>query len=219
MIAAAVAGCTGPHLKDEPPAGVSLAGNWKLDPQLSTDARKALKQLIPPPPHSARRSPDSVEGILAGDTGDEGPPSSGAGGGRRNAQFGGGGTSEFTPDIQLQQSLLSGGDFLRVEQRPNEFVMSDGETTRSFVPGEKSVVSVPTGVADQSTGWKGNEYWIEIKPQVGPKVTEKLRHSDKGDQLIETIDVASEGRVRPLHVIRVYNPTQGGAPIVLPGEN
>ncbi len=227
-LAAALAGCVGmKRLSDEPPPGVSLAGSWQLDPQLSTDSRKALAQILPP--KRKRPRPTEEDEAQAGgpyDTGEQGPsggPQGPQGGGRGQGggAFGVGGQASdanYTPDITFQQSLLAGGDYLRVQQRPDEFIISDGETTHSFVPGEQSVVSVPSGVADQSTGWKGKEYWIQIRPQVGPKATEKLHLSDKGDQLIETIDVGSEGRVKSLHVTRVYRPTRA-IPLVVPGEN
>jgi hypothetical protein len=232
-LAAVLADCTAmSRVADEPPPGVTLAGNWQLDTHLSTDPRQALKQLVPP---RKGKPPPGGNGADTGapvDTGEQGPPSTGGtggpggGGGGRGGRGGAGGpqftsspdTNNFVPDITLQQSLLAGGEFLKIEQRDGEFVIANGENTRSFVPGEKSVISVPSGVADQRSGWKGKEYWIEIKPQVGPKVTEKLRLSDKGDQLIETIDVGSEGRVKPLHVTRVYVPARD-IPITLPGEN
>jgi hypothetical protein len=211
-IASALAACTSmSRVKDEPPPGVTLAGNWQLDTHLSTDTRTALRQLVRP----SHKRPQSDAAETA-DSGDQGPPS-GARGGRPVRQYGLE-SNDLPPDISLQLSLLAGGDFLKIEQRPEEFVIGNGETTRSFVPGEKSVVSVPSGVADQESGWKGKQYWIEIKPQVGPRVIERLHLSDKGDQLIETIDVSGEGRVKALHVTRVYNPTRD-VPIVLPGEN
>ncbi len=233
-VAAGLAGCTGlGRLSEDPPPGVSFAGNWQLDPHASTDSRQALKQIVPPP--SRKRRPPSDEGDYPGGSGGDsggsqgpggqgpggqGPGGQGPGGGRGGARYtqSGDNPNNIPIDISLQQSLLTGGDYLKIEQRANELVISNGETTRSFVPGELSVVSVPTGVADQSSGWKGKEYWIEIKPQVGPRATEKLRLSDKGDQLTETIDVASEGRVHKLHVVRVYTPTRE-VPIIVPGEN
>jgi hypothetical protein len=217
VVAGTLAGCTGmSRLSEDPPPGVNLAGNWQLDPRLSTDPQKALKQIVPPP--SRRQSPQegSLQDILQS-TDEQGPPGRGRGGQSGSSQYAG--ENGIPIDTTLQQSLLSGGDFLKIEQRPSELAISNGETTRSFIPGERSVVSVPSGVADQSSGWKGKEYWIEIKPQVGPRVTEKLRRSDKGDQLIETIDVGSEGRVKPLHVVRVYNPAQEAPGVVLPGVN
>lgn len=125
-------------------------------------------------------------------------------------------TERFRPDLSLQRQMLGGGDYLRIEQRPSEFIVSNGETTRSFIPGERDVVSVPSGVADQRSGWKGKGYWIQIRPQVGPRVTERFRLSDDHKRLIETIDIAGEGRVRSLAVTRVYVPTSH-VPSYVPG--
>lgn len=122
------------------------------------------------------------------------------------------GMNDFPPDIALQQSLLAGGDWLKIEQRPDELVITNADASRSFVPGQRSVVSVPSGVADQRTGWKGREYWIILRPQVGPSATEKLKLSDDGKRLIETIEVGSEGRVSRLEVRREYVPA-GSIPL------
>jgi hypothetical protein len=213
------------RLSDEAPPGINLSGAWQLDPQLSTDSRQALQHLVQNrkgrPSSGAGAGGDVGAGPDTGggpdEQGQQGPPSGGRGygGGPRVSQ---GGANDITVDTTLQQSMLRGGDYLQIEQRPSELVISNGDTTRTFVPGEKSVVSVPSGVADQRSGWKGKQYWIEIRPQVGPSVTEKLHLSDKGDQLIETIDVGSEGRVRRLHVTRVYTPTRE-VPTTVPAEN
>ncbi|MGH8260595.1 MAG: hypothetical protein ACREUG_13030, partial [Steroidobacteraceae bacterium] len=129
------------------------------------------------------------------------------------------GTDSFPPDIALQQSLLAGADWLRIQQQPGELVITNAETSRSFAPGERSVISVPSGVADQRSGWKGGEYWVEIKPQVGPAATEKLRLSPDGKQLIETIEVGSEGPIPRLDVKRVYVPSAGIPAGPLPSDN
>ncbi|HTX24567.1 MAG TPA: hypothetical protein VMD03_07920 [Steroidobacteraceae bacterium] len=206
------------RLSDEAPPGVNLSGAWQLDPQLSTDSRQVLQHLVQK--RKGRPPPDADEIGAGSDTGEgpdeQGPPGGGRGYGPRVSQ---GGVNDLPVDITLQLSMLRGGDFLRIEQRPSELVVSNGDTTRTFVPGERSVVSVPSGVADQRSGWKGKQYWIQIRPQVGPSVTEKLRLSDKGDQLIETIDITGEGRVRPLHVTRVYTPARGIPAPPLPLEN
>ncbi len=223
--AVSLAGCAGlTHVSDQPPPGFMLAGMWKLDPELSTDSRAALQHILPKP--SKRPSPSSDEDLT-----DSTADSSGAGTGNGSGSGQGQGqgrdrrsqsspfASEDNPgypvDISLQRSLLSGGDYLRIQQRPDEFVVWNGDTTRSYVPGEQSVVSVPSGVADQRSGWKGKAYWISIRPQLGPNVTEEFHLSDDGKHLIETIDVASDHRVHSLKVTRVYDPTQA-VPVNVP---
>jgi len=114
----------------------------------------------------------------------------------------------FAPDLSLQRSLLANGDWLRIEQRPGEIVISNAESSHTYVPGERSVVSVPGGVADQRSGWKGRAYWISLKPQVGPRATETFALSPDGKQLIETIELGKDGRVPSLTVKRTYDPTR-----------
>ncbi len=205
---------------------MSLAGTWKLNPQLSTNTRKALQQLVPRAPRNRSGPPngedtaDSSAGSGGGGPGPDTGPGPGTGQRYRSRTAPSEGDENFgiPIDISLQRSVLSGGDYLRIQQRPDEFVVWNGDTTNSYVPGEKSVVSVPSGVADQRSGWKGKEYRIEIRPQVGPRVTESFRLSKDGRQLIETIVVGSEGRVRRLEVTRVYDPATEVPSIVPAGD-
>ncbi len=228
--AVSLAGCAGlTRVSEEPPDGYILAGMWKLDPQLSTNTRVALQQILP----KARKRPSAGDDEdLTDATADSSGTGTGSGTGQGQGQGQGQGRgrrSESSPlldedtpgypvDISLQRSLLTGGDYLKILQRPDEFVVWNGDTTKSYVPGEQSVVSVPSGVADQRSGWKGKEYWISIRPELGPSVTEEFRLSDDGKHLIETIDVASDHRVRSLKVTRVYDPTQA-VPVNLPEGN
>ncbi len=214
LVAAVVlglAGCAGLRVSDQPPEGFSLAGMWKLNPKLSTDTRAVLQHLVRPRrgPQASDTDSDTADTADTTDSGtDSGSGSGSSTGHRRRSEYPQFNENPGYPvDTSLQRSLLSGGDYLRIRQQPGEFVVWNGDTTNSYVPGEKSVVSVPSGVADQHTGWKGKEYWIEIHPQVGPSVTEKFRLSKDGKQLTETIDVDSDGRVRALKVTRVYDPT------------
>jgi|GEM_PF-723777 len=219
-LAVSLAGCAGMgRLSDQPPPDVNLTGTWKLDPQRSTDAGKALQALVKAGQRGRARSHgehgggDGPSGRQGGATGQSGLEGTGS-----DDALLAGPAIAFPPDISLQKSLLASGEWLKIEQRPDEIVISNAETSRSFVPGERSVVSVPGGVADQRSGWKGREYWIEIKPQVGPSAIEKLKLSPDGKQLIETIDVGSEGRIPRLEVTRVYVPTRE-APSALPSED
>ena len=199
-LAAAIVGCSSlGSFTDQPPDGYSLSGTWKLDPALSSDSRKALAQL-----QGARtRAQRSIENA----DNRESQPGRGADEGRGGNMTTGAEMRLPAPDITLQSSLLRGGGWLRIEQRPGELRVDNGDTSHSFVAGERSVVSVPSGVADQSAGWKGKEFRIEVHPQVGPRVSEAYRLSDDGKHLIHTIQVASEGRIPAVKVTRVYDPT------------
>jgi hypothetical protein len=211
-VGAGVAGCSGLRpLAAEPQGTVSLAGSWRLDPAHSTDSRRAIADLLAKERRGRRggyveAAPGSMGGGPGG-AGSRGDPGLGA--------LLATAPEELAPDIGFQKSLLAGGDWLRIEQRPDELVISNGDSSHSYVPGERSVVSVPSGVADQRSGWKGREFWIEIKPQVGPSALEKLRLSPDGRQLIQTIEVGGEGRIPKLEVTRTYVPA-AGAPAAVP---
>ena len=87
-------------------------------------------------------------------------------------------------------------------------MISNAQGSHSYVPGQRSVVSVPDGVADQRSGWHGHEYVISIKPQVGPSSTQTFKLSPDGKQLLETIEIGRDGRIPSIKVTRVYVPTQ-----------
>ncbi|MGH8218999.1 MAG: hypothetical protein ACREUT_10615 [Steroidobacteraceae bacterium] len=206
VVAGVLAACTAmTRMSSDAPANVTLAGTWKLDPQHSTDSNKALENLM----KTARRAQRSTRRYGAGGTDGFGsdaallaPP-----------------RLVFAPDISLQRSLLANGEWLKIDQRPGEFVVANAEGSRSYVPGERSVVSVPGGVADQRSGWKSHEYWISLKPQVGPSATETFKLSPDRKQLVEIIDIARDGRIPALKVTRVYVPTQEEAPSAVPSED
>jgi len=208
LLATALMGCVSSRLAESPPPGYSLAGSWKLDPAHSTDAHQALQQLRA----HAMRHPDSENTSVMQQ-----------GQSRQHGGHNGGADilSELQPsepypvDLSLQSELLRGGDWLQIQQSASAFVISNGDTTHAYTPGEKSVVSVPGGVADQISGWKGKQYVIEIRPQVGPHARATYSLSDKGGQLIQTIRVDQEGRVPKLEVTRVYDPA-GVTPKAVP---
>jgi hypothetical protein len=201
LLPALLVACSGfSNLSADAPASYSLTGTWKLDPTQSTDTAKTLAQLQGARV-KAQRQQERIEQQM---------PVQGPGGPGRGA-----GDPVIPPldrppmlDVELQTSVLRGGEWLKIDQRDSEFIISNGDTSHSYVPGEKSVVSVPSGVADQMSGWKGKEFRIHIKPQLGPGVTESYTLSDDGKRLIAHIDIAREGRIPAIKVTRVYVPTQ-----------
>lgn len=207
-LAACLAACTSlGSLSSEAPADVNLAGTWKLDPQHSTDSRAVLANMLKTARHGAERArarSGGMAGFAAANSSDAAllaPP-----------------RLFFAPDLSLQRSLLANGDWLKIEQRPDEIILSNGETSRSYVPGEHSVVSVPGGVADQRSGWNSRAYVIRLKPQIGPSATETFKLSPGGKQLVEIIDIGRDGTVPAAKVTRVYVPTQE-PPSVLPSDD
>jgi hypothetical protein len=199
VLALAACASTG-HYGETAPAGASIVGTWKLNPGHSSDERQALQQARK---RGEQRTPhnDSIQSYSP--QRDIVPP-----------------LPQYRPpiDLSMQAAELRGGEWLHIEQRGTEVVISNGSETRSFTPGARSVVSVTTGVADQSSGWKGREFWIEVKPQVGPRMVERYRLSDDGMHLIESISIESEGHVPKLDLTRVYDPAGEGGKSVPAGD-
>jgi hypothetical protein len=220
---AALAGCA-TRLGAEPPAGVSLAGNWKLDPAASDDPQKLLAQMraeaikiinrrqnAPPPP--------------APRPGQRGGAGSQVQEQEEDAVLAQPGPGEHRPDPLLRSPMahviltsLARGDFLSVRQSAGEMVLDYGTSQRSFTPGAHSVVSAEGGVGDQTSGWKGREYVIQIKAQLGPDVTERYGLSADGRQLVEMLHIGS-GELPAVDLKRVYIPTNETAPRQLPSND
>jgi hypothetical protein len=205
-----LAGCGAPNLKPEVAEGVSLAGSWRLNRQASEDPDAMIEAIVAKEMKHLRRGSHAY----ADDP--DPPPPSGARGGPR-----GGGASEnieppggmFRPRGGMAKylrsqytnalgSLLS-GEGLVIEQSPDRFVLRRGDSRRTFTPGAHSVIGVTDGVADQVTGWKGREYVIDVRPQVGPRVTERYGLGPEG-QLIEEVELSGDG-LKKLEFTRVYD--------------
>jgi len=219
--AAALAGCaTG--VGAEAPGGVNLAGAWKLDPGASDDPEKLLAQMraeaykiinrppqpTPPPlPENGRAPRDRPQ--TQQPTYDEPAVAPVGPGGQRPDPL------KYSPMAHIIMEAAARGDFLTVRQEAGKFVLDYGTSKRSFTPGEHSVVSVESGVGDQTSGWKGRQYVIRVNAQLGPQVTEEYGLSPDGKHLVTKLHIAS-GELSPVTLTRVYNPTTEIAPQQLP---
>ena len=213
----ALSGCGGiGNLAPDSPPGVDLAGVWRLNVAASDDPRKVLERLTPhgasapssAAPRSGRRSRRGGQ-----------DPSQGSGqGGQQSAE------DPYANVLPMPRSplpFIPNSDLLRnevlaIKQRPDAFVIDYGTSVRRLTPGARSVISVPGGVADQSTGWKGKQYVVEIRSQVGPDVKEQYSLSQKsGKQLI--VKMRLSGWSFPnVELTRVYDPAGAAAPRGLP---
>jgi len=199
--AAALGGCSGPGLKPDAPQGANLAGSWKLDHSASDDPQKILD-------HMRTEANRIVNRQL-----------------QAQAQAQGTSVAAFhgdplrrSPMAHIIEAAAARGDFLTIRQSPTEFVLDYGATRRNFTPGAHSVVSAEGGVGDQTSGWKGREYVIEIRGQAGPDVTESYGLSDDGKHLVQKLHIGS-GELPAVALTRVYNPTNETAPRQLPDND
>ena len=112
---------------------------------------------------------------------------------------------------------MSRGDFLTVRQTPEQIVLDYGTSVRSFTPGGHSVVSAEGGVADQTSGWKGKEYVVQIKPQMGPRVLERYGLSEDRKHLVLKLHFEG-GELPKVDLTRVHDFTDEVAPRVQIGR-
>ncbi len=211
-------GCAGSRPAEEAPAGVNLAGAWRLDHAASDDPQKILDQMRaqafkvlghPPPVVVTPNRPGKPGQVQSTD------PAADAAIAQLTPTTPHGDPLRHSPMAHLIMNSVARGDFLTVRQSPNEFVLDYGTSRRSFTPGQHSVVSTDSGVGDQTSGWKGRQYLIEVRPQQGPLVTEEYGLSPDGKQLIAKLHIAS-GELPAVSMTRVYTPTNESAPQQLP---
>ena len=219
--ATTLAGCAGNRLSPDAPAGVNLAGAWKLNRAAGDDPQKVLDRMRA---EAFRRMGRAVTAAARPQV---------RGGGPRTAQpdpapleddptpvRAAHGAARADPLLRSPMAhvllmSLARGDFLTVRQEPGQFVLDYGASQRSFIPGARSVVSAESGVADQTSGWKGREYVIDVRGQLGPDVTERYGLSADGKHLVAKLHIATE-ELSAVDLTRVYDPSNETAPRPLP---
>ncbi|MEP7247373.1 MAG: hypothetical protein ABI885_27330 [Gammaproteobacteria bacterium] len=237
LAAGALCACGGlKTLNPEAPAGVNLAGTWKLNRQASDDPQAMLDRMRQEAMKHMRRRGygdpndpfnDEMDDGIDDGTRQQGRSPDGSGGsGRSRGQRGPSQSQTPERDNELRGRYMQrstygkalGGQLnlegFTIEQTPSRISFIGSDWRRSFTPGTLSVVSVADGVADQSSGWEGREYVIEVRPQVGPRVLERYGLSADNHQLVEKITLQEEGLPK-LEFTRVYEPgvlTPRGAP-------
>jgi hypothetical protein len=212
LLCACVGACAGAgRLGATAPAGVNLAGSWKLDHGASDDPEKIYDKI------RRQRAARYEEEVPA----PQRQRGQGAGGADANSALSVEAqtaaiiaTSHLDPFDMGVFGTIPRADVITIRQSADEIHISDGITNRSFTAGARSVVSVPEGVADQHSGWKGHAYVIDVKAQAGPETVERYQLSDDGQHLIA--DIRSTGGNMPsIKIKRVYDRVNG-APNVAP---
>jgi hypothetical protein len=210
LLAITLSGCGSINLEPDVPAGVSLAGSWHLNREASEDPEALIARLQEKLIRRMPRMPEDEPYDTPSRQPEHGSASSATGArpsaGAAREPRGWAGFLRTRYGQALGARL--GGDGLVIEQSANRFVISRGDSSRSYTPGGHSVVSVADGVADQSSGWKGREFVIDVRPQVGPRLTERYGLTAVG-QLVEKVTLSESGLPK-LEFTRVYEP--GAAP-------
>jgi hypothetical protein len=224
LLAAQLAGCA-TDFKAAAPAGVSLAGTWKLDHALSDDPQviinkmraEALKQIRrameAQPPPTVRGGAGGAGSVQSEPQGPFSPDQVGPPGAGVRAD-----PLRRSPMMHLLARALERGDFLTVRQSADELVLDYGTSVRSFTPGGHSVVSAENGVADRTSGWDGRKYVIRDKAQMGPTVVESYELSPDDQHLLETLHIGAY-ELPAIELKRVYDHTTEAPPHELPNTD
>jgi len=240
LIVAALAGCVGSRLSPDTPTGVRLQGVWRLNRGASDDPGKIIDAMRAEALKRMRRAigassaPPPMTGDGQGGQGRRG----------RRGQSGGQASQGPTDDPQRQDeaaqqaaaiaaphfdplrnsptmhaltAILGRSDFLTIRQSPDQMVFDYGTTVRRYTPGGHSVVSSETGVADQNSGWNSKAYFIDVKPQIGPEVTEEYGLSPDGKHLVLKLQIGSFDLPK-VKLTRVYDPTGEVVPHARPSN-
>jgi hypothetical protein len=230
LVAAAVlTGCGISRLNESPSKTVDMNGSWVLDRTASDDPKPVLDRLRPKPVTRGWGAPPPDDS-LGDDTGPPGGQQGGQGGqGGGRGRRGGQGQPQVvyrnsndaythTTVIRMLQADLARAGYLTIKQSEDRFSIDYGSAVRSFTPGSISVVSAAWGVADQSSGWKGKDFVIQVKPQTGVASYERYTLSDDGKRLTEELQLGG-GDFPSAKLKRVYDRTDKPVPRSVPNND
>jgi hypothetical protein len=228
LIAAAVlTGCAGePHLSAQLPAGVRLAGDWKLDPAHSDDLGKAVAELHAQQAKGRHEMAQAQQQQGLGGYGGhrrtgggqqsgegQGEGSSGTEGGEQGVGAGG---SPHASAVDELMSNVPQGDYLRIKVSPGAFTVISGNSSDEYTPGVESDISAVQGDAQQFTGWSGTDYVIDTKPQFGAEIIQTFSETKDG---ILSMTVRLSGSGIHFTFTRIYDRTTGVTPLAPPTIN
>jgi hypothetical protein len=222
IIAAAITGCASSRLSSQPPPGVRLAGDWKLDVALSDDLGKAVGQLRAQQAKARARARGRQSGdydrqrrIGGGESGGQEGGEAGQGEGLSGPEIAGGPLPGSSSVDQLM-SCVPRGDYLRITVSTDSFTVTSGDSSDQYTPGLESDISAEQGDAHQISGWKGPGYVIDTKPQWGAEIIQSYSLTKEG-RLAMTVRLT--GRDTKLTFTRVYDRTTGVTPLAPPTNN
>ena len=232
LIAASVlAGCAGePHLSAQLPPGVRLAGDWKLDPAHSDDLGSAVAQLRAQQAKGRRETAEAQEqpgpggygrhrrtgGQQGGQQGGEGGQDEASSGPEGGEQGVGGGSSPRASAVDELMSNVPQGDYLRIKVSSGAFTVTSGDSSDEYTPGVESDISAVQGDAQQFSGWKGTDYVIDTKPQLGAEIIQTFSQTKDGT-LSMTVRLSGSGI--QFTFTRIYDRTTGVTPLAPPTIN
>ena len=219
VVLGALAGCSSVgRFEGAPAQGIDLSGNWTIDRTLSENPKPIIEKLRPKPMKPRWDMGPEESGDEMGPPEGGGRQGGGSGGGGGRSRRGGGqqgpqlmyrnNNDAYTHSTVLKVLMadIARADNLTVRQSAESFALDYGSAVRSFTPGAVSVVSAAWGVADQSSGWKGKAFVIQVRPQTGVASVETFTLADEGKHLIEELQLGG-GEFPSVKLKRVYDRT------------
>lgn len=229
IAAAALPGCASGGFSAEPPPGVRLAGDWKLDRARSDDLGQAVGRLQEQARKAQRQGRDEhredastgAEGPASGHrrAGSDQPDGKGAGQADESAgasEPGVSGIGAGPPRASSVDELMSSvprGEYLSIRVSADSFTVTSGDSSDQYTPGLESEISAEKGDARQISGWKGGDYVIDTKPQWGAEIIQTYGLTKDG-RLAMTLRLTG-GRT-DFTFTRVYDRTKSVAPLAPP---
>lgn len=230
-LAASLNGCGTVQLKSVPPRNPpQLAGSWTLDPANSAHvdaavnsleaqlqglvarARQAAGRAAQRPAEPLRR--ERQRPAQGGGQGTAGPPATDAGSANAVQE----------PSVEVSAPLLGAdwvrefiahvpvGDYLGIGMAPGLI------TVRTAAGSQQCSLGVPTAMtfgkspANETCGWDGQAFLIEILPLIGPRLTERFALTADGE-LAMTLHLIGHGI--DVRLIRRYRRNPHASPPVL----
>lgn len=221
----AMSGCAD-QLKATPPHNVPrLAGNWELDAASSESLGTAVEAIQAQLHKLLRRG---HHGPAAGNPVE-----------RRHREGGGFGipgdnrpqeasNSIPTPQIpkvvvrapqvgmKLIREFLANvpeGNYLALRIAPGVFTQLTGAGSEQCTPGVLTAVTLGEVAANETCGWRGRAFVVQIRPQYGPTLTEQYELAPNGE-LVLVLRLAGGGL--DVRLTRRYRRTSQSPPIPLP---
>ena len=226
-LAATLSGCSAAPLRLAAPAHAPhLTGNWRLDDAHSEPIDAAVT-LLQAQLHTrmlkALRAMKRAQGRAQ--TPPAPPP------GRTHEQDGSsapihsGGSTVREPGVEVSAPMFGAawvrelighvpvGSLLSLALSPGEFSLTSAAGVQQCNLGIPTVIAFgPHDTANQSCGWRGHAFIIELQPLLGPKLSEQFAIAP-GGELVMTLHLSGQGV--DVSLVRRYRRTTHGPPQTL----
>ena len=224
---AALSGCSMAPLRLTAPAHAPhLAGNWQLDAAHSEPIDAAVKRLQAQLHARMRKALRAMKRAEARAQSESAPSSGGdhdRDGSSAPARIGGHTVQE--PGVEVSAPMFGAawvrelighvpvGSRLNLALSPREFSLTSATGIQQCNLGIPTVVTFgPHDTANQSCGWRGHAFVIELQPLLAPKLSEQFAIAP-GGELVMTLHLSGQGV--DVTLVRRYRRTTQGPPQTL----